>query len=291
MNDPKLHHYVPQFYLKLFCDKSNRVWVWDKESRKVYKTTSSRIAARTHFYRVSEFSGTQVDPLFLERDLANLERKAALILHQCVALFDDMEPMQYLQMDEDSRWDLSSYMAIQYLRTAEQRRILTEFAIRNGSYKGDISQEEQISLHARLLCASGLVEKFTERIFRSIWIYARNKTQTPFWASDNPVLFKTGDSLMWLKGGPGLFSPGTYIVFPINSSYILYCKEPEYWSSLEKADSCLSPVELTDEMVKHENAGQVFMATRHVISAFNDFSWAEEFSKTIGTDIYAPKNN
>jgi hypothetical protein len=54
-------------------------------------------------------------------------------------------------------------------------------------------------------------------------------------------------------------------------------------------DTTLSPVELTGEMVKHENSGQIFMATRHLISRFNEFSWADEFVESIGTDKYAPE--
>ena len=289
MSEPKLHHYVPQFYLKYFCDQSGRIWVWDKKSQKVFQTTSSRVAAGTHFYRVPEFIGTEVDPLFLENDLAKLEGKTASILRSCIELFDTMQPMDYLDIEDEDRWTLSSFIAVQFLRTSEQRDIFALFALENGSYKSGISEEEKTNLHAQMLCSGGLVESIAQRIFGSIWIYARNRTNTPFWTSDNPVAFKTGDNRMWLKG-PGIFSSGSYVVFPLTPSYVLYCKEPKHWASIKKIDSCLSPVPFTDEMVQHENSGQVFMATRHVISAFKEFSWAEEFVKSIGTDIYAPKD-
>lgn len=290
MSEPKLHHYVPRFYLKFFCDQSDRFWVWDKNSGKVFRTAPNKVAAGTHFYRVPQFIGTEVDPLFLEKDLASLEAKASTILQICTVLLDTMEPLQYLQMDDEERWVLSSFIAVQFLRTSEQRNILALFALKNGFYKDGFSQEEKLNLHAQMLCSGGLVEDITQRLFDSIWIYARNRTATPFWTSDNPVAFKTGDNRMWLKG-PGIFSSGSYVVFPITPSYVLYCKEPKYWSALSELDSCLSPVDLTDEMVQHENAGQVFMATRHVLSISNEFSWANEFVKSIGTDIYAPNDS
>lgn len=286
MSDPKLHHYVPQFYLKYFCDQSEHLWVWDKISRKVFRTYSNRVAAGNYFYRVPEFIETDVDPLFLEKDLAALESCAANVLQSCAASFDKMEPLDYLQMKDEDRWLLSSFIAVQFLRTAEQRDILALFALEKGFYKDGLSKNEKINLHAQMLCSGGLVESLTQRVFESIWIYARNRTSTPLWTSDNPVAFKTGDNRMWLKG-PGVFYSGSYVVFPLTPSYVLYCKEPKYWSAIREMDSCISPVELTDEMVKHENAGQVFMATRHVISAFNEFSWADDFVKSIGTDIYA----
>jgi Protein of unknown function (DUF4238) len=290
MSEPKLHHYVPRFYLKYFCDRSNRFWVWDKKnSGKVFCTNPNKVAAGTHFYRVPQFIGTEVDPLFLEKDLASLEAKTSQILQTCSMLLDTMEPLQYLQMDDEERWTLSSFIAVQFLRTAEQRDILALFALKNGFYKDGLSHEEKIDLHAQMLCSGGLVEDIAQRVFDSVWIYARNRTITPFWTSDNPVAFKTADNRMWLKG-PGIFSSGSYVVFPITPSYVLYCKEQDYWSALSELDSCLSPVDLTDEMVQHENAGQVFMATRHVISISNEFSLADEFVKSIGTDMYAPKD-
>lgn len=290
MSEPKLHHYVPRFYLKYFCDQSNRLWVWDKISRKVFCAAPNKVAAGTHFYRVPQFIGTEVDPLFLEKDLASLEAKTSQILQTCSVLLDTMEPLQYLQMGDEERWTLSSFIAVQFLRTAEQRDILALFALKNGFYKDGLSHEEKISLHAQMLCSGGLVEDIAQRVFDSVWIYARNRTITPFWTSDNPVAFKTGDNRMWLKG-PGIFSSGSYVVFPITPFYVLYCKESEYWSDLRELDSCLSPVELTDEMVQHENAGQVFMATRHVMSVSKEFSWADEFVKSIGTDMYAPSDS
>lgn len=290
MSEPKLHHYVPRFYLKFFCDQSERFWVWDKNSGKVFRTAPNKVAAGTHFYRVPQFIGTEVDPLFLEKDLASLEAKAAAILQTCAVLLDTMKPLQYLQMDDEERWVLSSFIAVQFLRTAEQRDILALFALKNGFYKDGLSQEEKVNLHAQMLCSGGLVEEIAQRVFDSIWIYARNRTSTPFWTSDNPVAFKTGDNRMWLKG-PGIFSSGSYVVFPITPSYVLYCKEPQYWSALSELDTGLSPVDLTDEMVQHENAGQVFMATRHVLSISNEFSWADEFVKSIGTDMYAPNDS
>lgn len=290
MSEPKLHHYVPRFYLKFFCDQSDRFWVWDKNSGKVFRTAPNKVAAGTHFYRVPQFIGTEVDPLFLEKDLASLEAKASAILQTCAVLLDEMKPLQYLQMDDEERWVLSSFIAVQFLRTAEQRDILALFALKNGFYKDGLSQEEKVNLHAQMLCSGGLVEEIAQRVFDSIWIYARNRTSTPFWTSDNPVAFKTGDNRMWLKG-PGIFSSGSYVVFPITPSYVLYCKEPQYWSALRELDTCLSPVDLTDEMVQHENAGQVFMATRHVLSISNKFFWADEFVKSIGTDMYAPNDS
>lgn len=290
MTSPKLHHYVPRFYLARFAVQNDHFWVWDKHTEKVFQTKPYAVAAEKHFYRVPDLIGTEHDPLFLERELSELERSASRITNIWIDSFDQLQPMDRFPVSLEDRRQMAIYISVQSLRTAEERDILALFAAETGHYKSDISPEEKINLHAHMLCSGGLVEEIAKRIEQSIWIIARNDTETPFWTSDNPVAFKRRDSLMWFKG-PGIMALGTYVVFPINPRYVLYCKEPTYWAKLKDFDCCLSPLELTSEMVQHENAGQVFMASRFVISSTKDFSFATEFAKTIGTDIYAPDNS
>jgi hypothetical protein len=289
MSGPRLHHYVPQFYLKRFVDNTGLICIWDKSTRKIFRTTPNRVAAQTHFYRIPEFIGTNVDPLILERDLAILEGRASRIIGTIVLCLPSLQPLDKVTLTEDERRELSFFLAVQFLRSAEQRETLALFAVESGSYKELPSDEERTNLHAQMLYTSGLVEMITDRLMNSIWVYARNETPLPFWTSDNPVAFKTGNNQMWLKG-PGILEKGSYIVFPLTPKHVLYCKEPEHWAAARAFDSCLSPVKLSVDMVKHENAGQVFMATRHVISSSDDFAWANEFAESIGTDMFAPRD-
>lgn len=287
MNSPKLHHYVPRFYLKNFADEKEQFWVWNKDNKTSFKGSPYGVAAENYFYRVPEFIGSETDPLFLEYDLANLEKKAAGILNRWIDNLEKLEPMQKLYMNDEERYIISYFITIQFFRTADQRDILAIFAETKGGYESELSPEERANLHAYFLATSDLIMEMTSRVKNSIWLFAKNDTETPFWTSDNPVCFKTGDNRMWLKG-PGIMSEGTYVVFPLTPRYILYCKEPIFWAKISIANNALSPVEFSTEMVEHENAGQVFSCKRFVISTKNEFSFAEEFVVTIGTDIYAP---
>jgi Protein of unknown function (DUF4238) len=129
------------------------------------------------------------------------------------------------------------------------------------------------------------ISKLATRIKNATWLFGRNATSTPFIISDNPVAFRTGDNSRWLK--IGVYAPGSYSVFPLAPDIVMYCHPPEGpWEKLSTFDCCLSPVSLTEEMVEGENAAQVFMASRFVISPRNDFDREREFAKTIGTDAY-----
>ena len=77
------------------------------------------------------------------------------------------------------------------------------------------------------------------------------------------------DNAMWLK--VGFLTEGTYAVYPLSPEIVMFCHEREYWKAVEHLDGCLSPFLLTDEMVESENSGQVFMASRFVISSINNF--------------------
>ena len=288
MTAPKLHHYVPRFYLKNFTDKKEQFWVWNKGNKKIFKGNPYGVAAENHFYRVPEFIDSETDPLFLEYDFAKLEGKVSSILNRWIESLELLVPMEKIDISDEERHIVSYFIAIQFFRTADQRDILAVFAETKGGYKTEVSPEEKINLHAYFLCTSDLVMTMTKRIEESIWLFARNISEVPLWTSDNPVCFKTADNKMWLKG-PGIMSEGTYVVYPLTPKYIMYCKEPTFWSEIKKIDNRLSPVELSSDMVEHENAGQVFSSTRFVISSDNDFLFADEFCETIGTDIYAPE--
>ncbi len=141
-----------------------------------------------------------------------------------------------------------------------------------------------------MLWDEGLFQNLADRICRGTWLFGRNDTATPFITSDNPVAFRTGDNSMWLKAG--IYAPGTYIVFPLSPEIVMYSYPREgRFKKLGRFDRSVSLVVFTDEMVQSENSGQVFMASRFVISRRNRFDHEREFAKSIGTDLYARGGN
>jgi len=288
-NYPKLHHYVPRFYLKRFLNKDGRLWVFDKGTQKIFQTIPENVAAETHFYRIPDLIDTEIDPLFLEKEFASLEAVISEITENWLDSIENLDAPSKVEISDEERRDFSLYTSLQFLRTLEQRDILAAFSIQEGLYQDGMSNDEKVNLHATLLWNSSLVNDIATRVYESIWLFGKNTTATPFLTSDNPVCVKTSDNRMWLKA-PGVLSIGNYIVFPLSPQVILYCHEFSYWASLKQLDTCISPVTFSDEMVEHENSGQAFMASRFVISNNNNFDFVKEFIPSIGTDMYAPKD-
>ena len=284
MTAPKLHHYVPRFYLASFVDAKKFLWVYDKDAERIFAASPERIAGETQFYRLPK-SVAIGDPLFIEKAFAALESKAAPIFSSIVTQAGNLAPLEKMSISVEERKLLSEFVAAQYFRTVEFRDLLAYLMEGAGLSEADWSQEERKTIHFMLLSESGLVEELAESVFNGIWMFAKNESCTPLITSDHPVCIKDYNSKLWLKGiGP--LTDGSYIVYPVSPSLVLYCKELTFWEKLRDFDLCVSPVILNDDMVHHENCGQAFMASRFLISCSNDFQRVREFIPSIGTNMY-----
>lgn len=286
MRTPTLHHYVPQFYLGRFTDASGRLWVWDRDRDRVFRTRPKGVAAEKHFYWHEELASQRHDPLAMEKQFSQLEGEVAQITSQWLAWLRDMKLMEKIEVPDVNRELVSLHIALQFLRTADTRDILA--ALAEPSKEGEsVSPAQRQFLHLDLLWDDRIYSVLADRIKRATWLFGRNTTPIPFITSDNPVAFRSRDNAMWLKSG--IYSNGTYSVFPLAPDIVMYChpKEPP-WEKLGSFDCCLSPVRFSEGMVESENSAQVFMASRLVMSSRDNFVREREFAKSIGTDLYKP---
>jgi hypothetical protein len=281
-SEPRRHHYVPQFYLRRFCDANGRLWAWDKAGDRVFQTSPNAIANETDFYRLRNFEEQGQDPYILEKQLAQMENQAAAITGQWLDWLRILDPGRKIPIPKVHRYIVARFMVIQHLRTADTREIFEALA-----KTGDVAAAKGGGdLHGSLLWDQKTVRLITNHIRNAVWIFARNHTGTPYITSDNPMAFRTKDNRMWLK--LGIVSEGVYAVYPLAPDIVMYCHERKFWNRIRHFDRSLSIVPLTAEMVESENSGQVFMAGRFVLSPIKDFRYAREFAPTIGTDLYAP---
>lgn len=284
-SNPKLHHYVPQFYLRRFCDSAGRLRAWDREADRVFITSPGSVAAERSFYHLDVLAEQGHDPLTMERQLASIEHETAYITNQWIEWIRDGHLGMQVPIPDQNRAIVALFTALQFLRTADARDILARIASSTGHAAS--SERERRILHTGALWDDKLIAIFTNRIESSAWVFARNETDVPFMTSDNPAAFRRGDNAMWLKAG--MFGNGTYVVYPLAPDVVMYCYPPEEpWLKLASFDSCVSPVMLTADMVHSENTAQVFMASRFVFSCRDGFARARDFAPTIGTDVYAP---
>jgi hypothetical protein len=284
MSSPKLHHYVPQFHLRRFADARGKLWVWDRHRDRVFSTSPASIAAETQFYRLTQYEAAGHDGATMEKQFSALESEIAQITVQWLDWLRAIDPLEAIPIPRSNRELVSMHLALQYLRTADTRDILA--ALSEVEDEERLSPEERRRIHTEALWDERLIDGLVARFDQSVWLFARNQTAIPFITSDNPIAFRTADNRQWLRAG--ITSLGTYAVYPLAPDIVMYChpREAPWQDKLDRFADCLSPVTLDEEMVLSENSGQVFMASRFVLSSRNNFEWEREFATTIGTDIY-----
>jgi hypothetical protein len=283
MSTPKLHHYVPQFYLRRFVDDSGRLGVWERGTDRTFQAAPKSLAAERSFYHLDLYSDQ--DPVAMEKQFAQVEYDVARITGQWIEWVRAGEPGEQLPVPTPNRETFSLFLALQFLRTADVREILS--AIGGPGEEGGLSPVEKRVLHTEALWDQGLVGDLADYIESAIWMFGRNDTEVSFVTSDNPVAFRSPDHSIWLK--VGLLGEKAYAVYPLAPDIVIYCyPRVEPWSAIEFLDCCISPVTFTEEMVESDNTGQAFMASRFVFSRDADFDQVRAFAKTIGTDRFAP---
>lgn len=271
MSDPKLHHYVPRFYLDRWLDRDGRIFVFDRESPRVFRSTPGSLAAEQQFYRLDDFAAVGLDPLVMERQFAEVESGARDVSENILRLVRDGSRGDQCVVDGGDCEVLALFVALQHLRTRMTRDVLSWL-----SGPRALNEQEIRGLHVHALWDEALVAQFHEWISRAVWIFGKNETSKPFVTSDHPVAFRTSDNKMWLR----IPNRHAYIVYPLAPDVVLYCfpesigLQPELW------DLRISPVTFTPELVESENLGQAFVASRFVYSCDGDFAHVHEFART-----------
>src|ERR1017187_6121757 len=162
MNAPRLHHYVPQFYLRRFTDASGQLWLWDRDRDRVFRTQPNKVAAENNFYWHEELAALGHDPLVMEKQFSQLEGEVAQITGQWLEWLRGMKPMEKLEVPDINRELVSLYIALQFLRTADARDILAAFADQN-VYRKPVTEAEKRLLHLSMLWEDCIRDELAER--------------------------------------------------------------------------------------------------------------------------------
>lgn len=114
-NTAKLHHYVPQSYLRGFATEKERITAIPLDrSRSHFTASVKNVAAQTHFHTVPEAE----EPDGFEKILSAVEGEAADIIRRVEA--------GEFPLPEDDRSSLSFYLALQAVRGPDTRRTMEQ---------------------------------------------------------------------------------------------------------------------------------------------------------------------
>ncbi len=119
MNEPKRHHYIPQFILKNFCfDNKKHVSFFDKRTKQISVLETCNVFMSPHLYR-DEINSPD-DPVKLEKDFARFENEISRIIK---SKFLDGDSIT-LNMEEDAK--LRLFFAIMGFRAKKTRDLFAK---------------------------------------------------------------------------------------------------------------------------------------------------------------------
>lgn len=219
----KIQHYVPRFLLRNFTkgDKQ-QIWVYDKQTRKSYRTNIKNVAAENGFYdlEIEDISIT------LEPHLGRLETNSSKLISRVI------EDGSIAWLSITDRIVLSAFILAQQIRTKHLRENMLHM---DKAFQEKISEmglgPDQIENYrplreegARLLSIKMLTDQegLVRHIIEKEWMLLKGRPDNPFYISDNPIALQN-------TFGPrktlGLAVEGIEIYLPISSTFTIamYC--------------------------------------------------------------------
>lgn len=211
-NQPRKHHYIPQFYLAGFTDDGGadgNLYVLDTERRKDWKSKPKDAAHKRDFHKVSDVPSD--DPMIVEKLLGKFEGKWSSVLRDIVANG---------QLPDDDRFgDLMMFLAFMAVRVPRIRNTVSTFieevkrmedfakqsleergeAVQNGDE--DVTEDIDQTWHVQqmVLMAVNLAPILS---LRSWQLWTADNSVPDFICSDSPA------SLNWTISTPGPYPPG-----------------------------------------------------------------------------------
>ncbi len=254
-------HYVPQYYLKGFSHRERkRIWVYDKQEGRKFRTQVKSIANVTGFYS-SEF----------EQYLANtIEGPANGVIRK----IRDRD-----QITDCDKGILAEYIAVMMKRVPKGKERLRELV---PSVAEKLSQE----IHERLTIVASIqpekasliqrrkseiqeiLDKYSKEPPKEIWLDTIPPERSPrvvaaltgmtwrFLTFDDKPVFLTSDNPIFYFTNIGINKPKSEVTFPISSYIILWAT----W----RTDLPEGYIAATNQAVKEMNRRTVSNALRYV---------------------------
>ncbi len=285
----KNQHYVPQFLLRRFADKSERVYVYDKHSRKSFVSSTRNVASENFFYDL-KVGDTEIALEPLMTDIEN----AALAALNAIA-----DSGSIANLTDECKVNIAFFMGTQMVRTRAALEMLhqVEAGLRRvGPSKGltpettpglfmDDEQLKQMSL-MNLRMANDLAPQFLNKD----WMVYRDPNKQ-FMISDHPLVRQNYYPADPLMGNNGIACEGIQVFMPLSPEFTLafICptlaepfrehqktKMPDTEIPFLVAIDNGTPIDLVDDCVTYQNSLQIANSNRFVFAASNDFTLVEK---------------
>jgi hypothetical protein len=278
-SDPKLHHYLPQAFLRGFADSDGTLWTYDRRTQEVRKQRP-------------EISGAEHELYTIETD-GKKNRRREQLLAQCI----DGPGLSALRSLHTSAvmtpievHSLAAFVASLFVRTPAQKRFLTQFseAVRAMTLKTGVSVDtasepdppghvkrksavradiglaelerqraERRPYHNTFVrVVANLVPTATDALLKLQWVIAAAPEGKAFVTADRPTIVFAPPNHPPIRGF-GVLTPGSQKVVPLSARLALLMFDQVPGSEIQRGT-------IRPEHLRHVNEALVANCHRFV---------------------------
>lgn len=293
----KLQHYVPRCYLKNFANSKGQIWVYDKSADNLFASALDGVACERHFYDTEKLDKAVGREQFVEKGLSFLEGEAATVLG---GLLMKLAENRFTRLHANERYFLAHFIAVQMLRTREQRIQMQQMLdgvagwvhsrlseeVKAASQEQipplKISENELAELQGDLLTDPTVLKEHADILDAHFWIILKAVRGYTFLTSDHPAC-KKANMHKPFRSMSGIRSKGIEIIFPLSPEYCVCLYERTFFEKkLHQFRSVEDRVrELKDPAnMDYYNHLQIMRSNRFLFGASDDFT----FARTVCTE-------
>lgn len=195
---------------------------------------------------------------------------------------------------EDEKTMLALFIAIQSIRTRAYRDTMKQIvektyevlaykqqmdnddALPREAFKVEASDDFIKLQHSGMLLDDDVAIHMAETFMNHIWVMYVNKTEQPFYTSDNPVLTIPHKHHKYMSY-TGFASEGVEVVFPVSPKLLIAMYEKKWHSKFYK-DRTFLPI-YDKNIVEYYNQIQIAQSFRCIYSQTENFELAEKMCK------------
>ena len=174
------------------------------------------------------------------------------------------------------RTNLGDTFAKLYQTLAYKSQMNNENALPKEAFEVEANEDFIKLQHSTMILDEEMAVGIAETLCNHIWVIYVNKTDYPFYTSDNPVATIPHKRDEYVSYG-GIASEGVEIVFPISPKLLLAMYEKETYK--DKIQDRKYIVLSSKDQIDYYNCQQVYHSYRCVFSGKNNFNLAEQICK------------
>lgn len=277
-------HTVPRCYLRGFADATQSFYSFNKLYKKAKPASVRESAQADYFYDfdASTLQNPNDDLQWAEKTLSILETRFKEVLDNFIT--------EAKTGEVGVEWAsyMAQFVAIQWLRTRGARDTFMEIdtrvnqAVVNQAYAlnypgmkpakfvTDAGYEQ--ALHAELMFDYDHHIAIAERFWNLLWVIGRNRTERPFYTSDEPVA-RRRNPVISESSRPVPPGVGLEFAFPLNNEFVIVMLDRRMFSGLLSYER--KTMDFGPEEVERYNTMQVMKSTQYVFCSKRDFDLAE----------------